>query len=136
MALNTDSILLETLVEQGTVTRETLEPLVKEAEQAPGGLGALLIQRGVVSEDVILDIYASKLKLEKIDLSKSPVEKKAIDRVPLKIAEYYRLLPVKFENRKLTVAVSTPFDIRTQDAVQTVLGCEIVMALVREQDVL
>ncbi len=118
------------------MTRELLDPLLAKAGQNAGGLGALLVQHGLVAEDVILRIYASKLKLGSIDPSQSPIEKSAIERVPLKIAEYYRLLPVKFENRKLTVAVSAPFDIRTQDAVQTVLGCEIIMVLAREQDIL
>jgi type II secretory ATPase GspE/PulE/Tfp pilus assembly ATPase PilB-like protein len=136
MSSNLDSILSEALVEQGTMTRDVLGPLLKKSGQTVGGLGALLIQQGLITEDVVLNIYASKLKLEKLEGSQLGVEKSAIDRVPLKIAEYYRFLPIKLENRKMTVAVSIPFDIRTQDAVQTVVGYEIVMVLAREQDIL
>jgi type II secretory ATPase GspE/PulE/Tfp pilus assembly ATPase PilB-like protein len=136
MASNLDSILSETLIEQGVLKRDVLEPLLKKSGQTDGGLRALLIQQGLVTEDAVLKIYASKLKLEKLEASQLGTKKSAIDRVPLKIAEYYRFLPVKFENRKMTVAVSVPFDIRTQDAVQTVVGCEIVMVLAREQDIL
>jgi len=136
MISNLDSILSEALVAQGAVTRDVLEPLLKKSGQTTGGLGALLIQQGLATEDTVLKIYASKLKLEKVETSQLGIQKNAIDRVPLKIAEYYRFLPVKLENRKMTVAVSTPWDIRTQDAVQTVVGCEIVMVLAREQDIL
>lgn len=136
MAINSNTILAEALVEQGIVKREVLDPLVKKVGQTAGVLGALLIQQGLVTEEVVLKIYASKLKLEKVDTSQIKVEKSAIERVPLKIAEYYRFLPIKLENRKMTVAVSTPFDLRTQDAVQTVVSCEIVMVLAREQDIL
>ena len=136
MGSNLDSILSEALVEQGIVTGDVLGPLLKKSGHTIGGLGVLLIQRGLVTEDVVLKIYASKLKLERIETSQLGTEKSAIDRVPLKIAEYYRFLPIKLENRKMTVAVSIPFDIRTQDAVQTVVGYEIVMVLAREQDIL
>lgn len=136
MVSNLDSILAEALVEQEIVTRDVIGPLLKKSGQTTGGLGAILIQQGLVTEDIVLKIYASKLKLEKVEASQLGIEKSAIDRVPLKIAEYYRFLPIKLENRKMTVAVSSPFDIRTQDAVQTVVGYEIVTVLAREQDIL
>lgn len=136
MISNVDSTLVEALIESGVMTRNVIEPLLKKAGQGTGGLAALLIQQGLVPEDAILKIFASKLKLERIESSNLGTEKSAIDKVPLKIAEYYRFLPIKIENRKMTIAVSMPFDTRTQDAVQTVVGCEIVMVLARERDIL
>ncbi|MFH0985430.1 MAG: ATPase, T2SS/T4P/T4SS family [Candidatus Omnitrophota bacterium] len=136
MISNIDTILAEALVESGVMTRNVMDPLLKKEGQDHGGLAAHLIQQGLISEDAILKILAAKLKLEKLEASQLGTEKSAIDKVPLKIAEYYRFLPIKIENRKMTVAVSMPFDTRTQDAVQTVVGCEIIMVLVREKDIL
>ncbi|MFA6600042.1 MAG: ATPase, T2SS/T4P/T4SS family [Candidatus Omnitrophota bacterium] len=136
MAVPLNTLLAEALVSEGVVTRAVLEPFAAKAGEAPGALGALLVQGKVVSEDAVLKVYASRLKLERLDLAQTRIEKAAVERVPLKIAEYYRLLPVRLDQRKLTVAVFSPFDIRTQDAVQTILGCEVVMALAREQEIL
>jgi len=135
MTTNVDNLLAESLMNQGLLTKEVLDPLVMKATQSTGGLGPLLIQKGVVTEEAVLKIYESQFKLKRVDLVQTPVEKKAIEKVPLKIAEYYRFLPIKLENRKLTSAVATPFDTRTQDAVQTLLGCEIELVLAKEKDI-
>lgn len=136
MASNIDHVLAESLVQQGLVAKEALEPLITKATQMSSSLGLLLVQQGLVTEDVLLKLYESHLQLKRVDLAQTLIEKKAIEKVPLKIAEYYHFLPIKLENRKLTVAISHPFDTRTQDAVQSLLGYEIELALAREQDIL
>ncbi len=136
MATQIDTVLSQALIEKGYVTRETLDPLVMKAAESSGGLGPLLVQRGMVSEDIVLTVLSERLKLDRIDFTKTQVEKAAIDKVPLKVAEYYHFLPVKLENKKLTIAVSSPYDTRTQDAIRTHLGVEIEIVLAREQEIL
>lgn len=135
MAESVDAVLTRTLTERGQLAPDALDPVVLKAAQTSGGLASLLVKRGMVSEDVILDIFSEHYKIPHIDLAKMTLDKAAIDKVPLKIAEYYRFVPVKLENRKLTIAVSAPLDIRTQDEIRTHLGCAIDLALAREQDV-
>lgn len=136
MASQIDTVLSQALIEKGYVTQETLDPLVMKAAQSSGGLGPLLVQRGMVSEDIVLTVLAERLKLDRIDFTKTQVEKAAIDKVPLKVAEYYRFLPIKLEGKKLTVAVSSPYDTRTHDAIRTHLNCEIELVLAREHEIL
>ncbi|MBI1977448.1 MAG: Flp pilus assembly complex ATPase component TadA [Candidatus Omnitrophica bacterium] len=136
MAKSLDSVLVDVLIEQGLITRELVDPLIPKAQGTPGGLGVFLVQRGIVPEDSIMKVYTSKFGLSRVDLTKTQIVKNAIERVPLKVAEYYHLLPIKLEARKLTVAVAAPLDTRTQDAVQTLLSCEIEMVLAREQEII
>ncbi|MBI4430400.1 MAG: Flp pilus assembly complex ATPase component TadA [Candidatus Omnitrophica bacterium] len=135
MASNIDTLLQKALVEKGYIASNTIDPVVMKAAQASGGLASFLVQRGIVKEEDILNVLSDRLNLEKIDLPRTQIQKAAIDKVPLKVAEYYKFVPVKLENRKLTVAVSYPYDTRTLDTIRTHLGCQIEMVLAREQDV-
>lgn len=130
-----DTALSEALVQRGLLTRETLDPLVLKAAESSGGLASFLIKRGLVSEEHVLEIFSQQFRLPRVDLSNTSIEKPAIDKVPLKIAEYYRLIPIRLENKKLTIAISSPCDIRTQDEIRTHLGCAIQMVLAREQEI-
>lgn len=130
-----DTILSEALIEGGYLKRETLDPIVMKAAESSGGLASLLIKRGMVSEEIILTVLSERFNIPRVDLTKLQIDKAVIDKIPLKFAEYYRFFPIKLENKKLTVAVSLPLDIRTQDEIRTHLGYAIQMVLVRENDI-
>lgn len=135
MTANVDQLLSRALVEKGYLKEDSLDPVVMKAAQSSGGLANLLVQRNLVSEDIILTVLSEQLKLAKADLARVQVDKAVLDKVPLKVAEYYHFAPIKLERGKLTVAVSSPYDTRTQDAIRTHLGCDIEMMLAREQDI-
>ncbi len=135
MASNIDSLLQKALIEKGHIAANTVDPIITQAAQTSGGLGPLLIQRGIVSEDIILSVLADKLGLEKVELGQIQIQKAAIEKVALKVAEYYKFVPVRFEGKKLTIAVSFPYDTRTLDAIRTHLGCQIEMVLARAGEV-
>lgn len=130
-----DTVLTNSLVEKGLLTRETLDPIVMKAAESSGGLASLLVKRGLVPEETVLEILAAQFHLPRINLAKAEIAKAALEKVPLKFAEYYRFVPIRLENRRLTVAVSAPYDTRTQDEIRTHIGCEIQMMLAREEEI-
>ena len=135
MASHVDTFLSKALTERGYLSPETLDPVVMKAAQTTGGLASLLVKRGLVSEEIVLEILSEHFKLPKIDLAKTEIDPSLVQRVPLKFAEYYRFVPVKLENRSLTIAVTSPLDLRLQDEVRTQLGFEIQMVLARQEDI-
>ncbi|MCK5083070.1 MAG: type II/IV secretion system protein, partial [Candidatus Omnitrophica bacterium] len=82
-----------------------------------------------------LDILAQELKISFVNLRDISIEKSTTETVPLKFASYYKFMPVKIENRVLTVAVAYPLDIKTQDEIRTQLGYEVEMVLAFESDI-
>ncbi len=130
-----DTVLSEALIERGYLKRETLDPLVMKAAESSGGLASFLIKRGMVSEEIVLTVLAERFNIPRVDLGKVQMDKGILEKIPLKFAEYYRFFPVKLDNKKLTVAVSLPLDIRTQDEIRTHLGFAIQMMLARENDI-
>jgi type II secretory ATPase GspE/PulE/Tfp pilus assembly ATPase PilB-like protein len=130
-----DSILFETLIDRGIVSKETLEPLVKQAEATSQSLLSIVVKRNIIPEQEILGILAEELKIPYLDLKSITIDKAIFERVPLKVAYYYKFMPIKIEEGTLIIAVAYPLDIKIQDEIRMQLGFEIEMNLAKESDI-
>ncbi len=122
-------------MDKGLISREALQPYLDEASKSKENLLSLLLKKSDFSEDDLLKNIAEALKIpfaEQYQLQSDPL---VIEKVPLKIAEYYKIVPLKLEKKKLTIAVSNPLDLRTQDDIRAHLGYEVEMVLARQRDV-
>ena len=135
MSKKIDRILSEVLVEKGLVGQDDAEAMLKEADVSGLYLQQVLINRGLLAEKAILNILAEKLGLGFIDLKNVSIEKPVLDKVPVKIALYYRFMPVEMKEKVLTIAVSYPLDIQTQDEIRTQLGLDMAMVLADGNDI-
>ena len=80
-------------------------------------LGFVARERGTTEETFLQDL-AKALNWPFVDIAKTEVPPEARKRISTKVAFQYGVLPVKFENGRLTVAVSNPFDAAMLGAVQ------------------
>ena len=128
-------VLYEALIEKGAVSAEALTPLIKEAESTGESLQQTLVKKGVIPEKNLLDILAKKLKLSCFDLRNTPIDKAVLKKVPLKVATYYKFIPIKIDGKTLTVATNAPLDIKTQDEIRTQLGYDIDVVLSCANDI-
>ena len=76
------------------------------------------------------------MNLEFVNLREVSVDKALIDKIPVKIPSYYKFVPLKIEDRVLTIAVSYPLSVKAQDEIRTYLGYEIKQVLVPENEIL
>jgi len=127
--------LSKALVDHGLIGQGQLDGIIKDAKKDDKPLYVPLLEEGLVSEDKLLDALAKELKLSFIDLKDVAIDKSVIDKVPLKIASYYKFMPLAIKNHVLTVAVAYPLDVKTQDELRTHLGYEIETVLAVSSDV-
>ncbi len=130
-----DYILYDTLITQGRLDKNYLEKLVKESEKTSQTLASILIKRNIVPEYDVLNILSQKLSLPYVDLKSITIDKTVIERIPLKVAYYYKFIPIEIKDKSLKIAVSYPLDIKTQDEIRMQLGFEIEMSLAREGEI-
>ena len=135
MLSKTDTLFSKSLVEKGLITAAALQPYLEEASKAKEGLMPVLLKNGAFTEDELLKNLSECLKIPFAELYQLQTDASVVERVPLKIAEYYKMVPLKIEKKKLTVAVSSPMDLRTQDDIRAHLGYEVEMVLARQKDV-
>ena len=135
MSRKADSILQEELVKRNVANKGVITALFKEAAKTGETFSSVLLKRNVAPEKDILDILAEKLGMPYVDLRSTEVDRSVTERIPIKVASYYKMVPLKIENRVLTVAVSYPFDIKTLDDIRVQTGYDVELVLAEAESV-
>ncbi|MFC1807269.1 ATPase, T2SS/T4P/T4SS family [Candidatus Omnitrophota bacterium] len=135
MPKKTDAILYDGLIEKGMIKKDALDALFKEAQLSGESLGKMIVMRGILPEKDLLGLLSEKLGITYVDLKAKKIDKAVLEKVPVKIATYYRFIPVDMQNGVLTIAVSAPLGIKTQDEIRIQLGCSIDMVLSTSEDI-
>lgn len=135
MFSKSDPILIKALVQNSLVSKDVLDPLAREASRSEATLLSLLVSRDLVAEETCLKVLADALGLEYVDLAHASFSKQVLEKVPVKIASYYKFFPFKIQDRVLTVAVFSPLDVKTEDEIRAQLGFEIKTVLACQEDV-
>ncbi len=135
MLSKTDTLFSKALVDKGVVSAQEMQPFLDEASRSKENLLSVLLKKSGVSEETLLKSISESLHIPFVEQNQLVPEPAAVEKVPLKIAEYYKIVPLRIEKKKLTVAVSGPLDLRTQDDIRAHLGFEVEMMLARQRDV-
>ena len=91
-------------------------------------------ERGL-SEEVFLQQLAHAFGLPYVDLPQLAVSTEARQKISTKVAFQYFVLPIRFENGALQVAVSNPFDTAMLNAVQFDAQCPVELALATKDEI-
>lgn len=135
MVSKADQILARVLLDTRRMPRDVLDAAMAQAQAQAVTFLSLVVAQGVATEEECLKILAEAFRLEYVDLKSFSVAKDVVDKVPVKIASYYKFFPLRWQGRILTVAVNAPMDIKTEDEIRMQLGCEVKAALACEADI-
>jgi type II secretory ATPase GspE/PulE/Tfp pilus assembly ATPase PilB-like protein len=130
-----DALIHSALLVNPAIDKKSLEDAVRVSQENNEPLLAVLKRVKLISESEGLDIVSRGLGIPLIDLRSITVEKPVIEKVPSKIAHYYKFIPFKASEHSLTVAVSSPLDIKIQDEIRSQLGVSVEMALTSSEDI-
>ncbi|HAJ57355.1 MAG TPA: hypothetical protein DCL35_06260 [Candidatus Omnitrophica bacterium] len=135
MLNKTDQLLARALAENGMVSGDITALMLKEAAAGEQSFVSLLVSRDIISEEDALKALGSALEIEYVDLLRASVSPQVFQRVPVKIASYYNFFPLAINERVLTVAVSSPLDVKMEDEIRMQLGLDVRCVLSRQEDV-
>ena len=136
MAKKIDTILQEALIRKGLVSQEIWDDILKEAALSEGSIVDTIVKKGLILEKEALKILAQALNLECVESNDITFDKSVADKIPLRIAFYYKFMPLKIKDKNLTIAVSFPLDVKTCDEIRIHLGYHINMVLAPQTDIL
>lgn len=94
------------------------QPLVKE-----------VVERGWANEKKIHDLLAKELMLQQVSLDEAPIDPAVAALVPASLCRRHLLIPVRIEDRRLTVAMADPLDEGLLNDLRFVTGLEIMPVL-------
>lgn len=119
------------LLEMGSIDELQLQAALAYQRQWGMPLGRALIENRLCSVNQVMQALAKQIGLPFIDLDKEPLGAKHASLLPLKVAEQYRVVPLRTEGARqeaLVIAIAAPAPLASVDAVQSVSGKRRVLA--------
>ena len=122
-------LLGQILKEMEVVSESQIKQAMLIQNQKGGAIGNILIQLGYATEEEVLLALGAQVGMEVINLEEMEIAKDIIDKIPASMSRSYKIIPVKFDNNILTVAMFNPLNINILDDLRFTLGCAIKGAL-------
>jgi type IV pilus assembly protein PilB len=126
------------LVEEKLITAAHLQEAL-EAQKSGGSdkLGSLLIDKGFIAEEKLLQFLAEKTGISYVSLADiGDIPEEAVAAVPETIARQKMLMPFNKTKDRLTVAVADPLNVMVLDDLKMLTGCDVVGCLASESEII
>ena len=129
-----DDFLLDTMLDMGLVTRESVDEVRPEAEAAGEGIVDTLVKTSRLEPGLVVIAKSTYFGVESVNLSETKLSDDAISAVPRHVARKYNAVPVSVHEGTVVVALSDPSDIEAIDGLQIALGKTLEYRVTSESD--
>lgn len=88
-------------------------------------LGQVVVDQGFAAADQVFSALQEQAGIPSVDLDAQPLDPRLARLVPLKVAESYRVVPLRLEGKRdttLVVAIAAPASLEALDAIKSVSG--------------
>lgn len=124
------------LVEDKLITQKQLEEATEILSAKGGALAQILVEKGYVTEEVVLTYLAKECGIEQASLADYPnITPEILDFVPASSARRQLVLPLKLEGRKLVVAMADPLNVFALDDIRLTTGHEVIPVIVASKEI-
>ncbi|MFH1837140.1 MAG: ATPase, T2SS/T4P/T4SS family [Candidatus Omnitrophota bacterium] len=130
-----DEMLKNEVIERKLGSKSDVENMLKMTAASDESFLEMLVKNKVASEEDLLKILSEKLNIEYSGIKGVEIDSKVLLKVPIKLAAYYRIMPIKIENRILTVASSYPLEVRIMDDLRMQVGYDVRQILCTSEDI-
>lgn len=112
------------LIDAGAITPNTLNKALQEQARTGRRLGEILVHKGATDETQVAKALGVQLNLA---FAPAPLQAhgEALTKIRSRLAQNKKLLPLKVEGRRLTVAMADPLDTEAIDDVRFQSGCHV-----------
>jgi type IV pilus assembly protein PilB len=123
------------LVQADMLTVKQLKKALAEQERTGEKLGEILVKKGWVTEQNIVEVLEFQLGIPHVDLSKYAIDPKAASMISESLAKRHMLIPIQIENDRLVVAMSDPLNVYAIDDVKLATKMEVMPVIASLADV-
>jgi type IV pilus assembly protein PilB len=118
--------IISYILKQNILDENTLQKVLKEQEVSGQNLIGILKKNNLVDEEQLIKIIAAGHKIEFVNLSPDMINPIAAHMVTYEMANQYNIIPVKKEDNKLLVAMSSPLNLAVRDEIEMKTGLKVV----------
>ncbi|MCA9409046.1 MAG: Flp pilus assembly complex ATPase component TadA, partial [Candidatus Omnitrophica bacterium] len=125
------------LVEKGVISQEQLNTALQKQKETGELLGATLMALGFIDEETIfLPVLAGQIGVDFVNIKNIDIPQDVINKIPVKFASHYKVIPIDFKDNVITLATTEPLDIQIIDEIGLVVDYRINTVLASEKDIL
>ena len=135
MAKTLKDRIVEILLASKKIKEDQLKGALDIHKAKGGNLAAILIEKGLVTQQDVVMILSNELNIPPINLARYKIDFAVIDLIPERIAKQYLLIPISKIGNHLTVAMSDPFNIFAIDDMKTLTNYHIDPVIATESDI-
>ncbi len=129
----------EILTEAGLINDTQLAAALHSQRTWGGKLGSTLVRMGVAREEDILRCLSNQLRLPSVDFRKIKISPRALDAVPLRVAEKYNVIPVALKEelgkKSVILAMSDPTNLDAVREIQFQAGVNVRPVVATESSI-
>lgn len=129
-----DKILEDALLRNNLLNASQIEQYIAQAKSAGQELRRYLVASGKLTEKQILIALSQASGLKTVEFRKLTIEPAVLEKIPVKFAWYYKLIPVSFDRNILTAAGASPLNVKTLDEIKLHIGYEVQLVLADEHE--
>ena len=122
----------DVLVQQRLISQEQLQQTLELQQQTGKKVGRLLIESGVITEELLADALARQLRVPYVNLKTFPFRADVVKLLPESAARRFRALVLEDKGDALLVAMADPLDLFAYDEITRLLKRNINIAAVPE----
>src|SRR4051812_44068032 len=120
----------QVLIDLGFIDEDQLWEILDEARNTGQRTGEVALGRGLITDEQLLQVLAEQQGLKVVNLDEVKPSPEALAAVPETMATVYKVLPLTFQDKVLTVVVGDPSNLLPLDDLRSLLGCNEVKAVV------
>lgn len=125
----------ELLVSKGLLDPDDLEHSLTDQKRTGERLGEILLKTGLVSEETLIQVLAEQLGIPCEPLTDIKIERDLILKVPARLVNLYKIVPLELNGQVLRVAMFDPLDIHTLDELRLHLKYDIEPVFATQKDI-
>jgi type IV pilus assembly protein PilB len=123
------------LKEKNLITEQQIQQALALQRDKGGAIGKIFVEMKWVTEGEVLGALGEQYGMETINLDAHEITPDVIQKVPVAMANIYRVIPVSFKDDMLTIAMADPMNIQVLDDLHLMLHCEVQGAVSNEEQI-
>ena len=123
------------LRDRGVLTDEQLSTAIARQKKTERRLGQVLLELGFVTPEVVLEVLSQQLGVPTARVNANTVQPEAVGTLPEKVARRHTAFPLQKVGTTLVVALASPKDLNALDDIRFAAGCEVQTVLALEEEI-
>lgn len=124
------------LINAGVISQQDLERALVEHKRTGEFLATTIVKLRLAKEEDVFKILGEQIGVTYINLKQVEIDPKALEKVPARFALHYKIIPIRFEDNLLEIAISDPLNIQSLDDIRLLLNLEVKPYLAYEEAIL